>query len=679
MLHAALLWTGLLAALPGDAPPSPQDLKTYDALEHKAGRDAPAKVKLALWCEAHGLDAQRLKHLAQAVLTDPGNATARGLLGQTHFEGRWESPDRAGERIRTDERRAARQAEYNRRRDELVEKEDRLGQLSRRIEHLYQAGVARTNGRLVEALEKLRGKKRHELARAHANLGIWCGANGLEGEALAHVTTAIHFDPSREASWRHLGYVKRHGRWTGPEQAAAEEKEEREQRQADRHWGPLLRRWKAWLGDTSATNREQAEAHLATVTDPRAVSTLRDVFGTRSEDDQCRLASLLCRIDDPRASRVLAEVAVGTPFASARTAAIEALRKRPRRDYAGELVGRVRDKIEYSVERVRGPGTRGVLVVDTSRAHIVRNYDAPPPFRLDSTFHGYVGYDMNGLPLAAEGIELNRVAHERYASWAQSDIRELEERTAILIAEANLQAQAARQRLVADVNEIEAANRRAEVENPRIVQVLRDTAGAPPDLKADEESCNVWWYDTLGYSYQSPPRVTIVQNAAPYYPPPVLTTCFAAGTSVRTLAGPRPIEAIRVGDQVLAQDESSGALAFQPVVFVHHNPPGNTLRVSLADGTSVVCSVYHRFWRANRGWAMARDLEPGDVLRALGGRARVEKVEPDATQPLFNLDVARSRTFFAGADHLLVHDNTLPDHRLKPFDALPVVEGGRPE
>jgi hypothetical protein len=76
---------------------------------------------------------------------------------------------------------------------------------------------------------------------------------------------------------------------------------------------------------------------------------------------------------------------------------------------------------------------------------------------------------------------------------------------------------------------------------------------------------------------------------------------------------------------------------------------------------------------------MARELKPGDVLRTLGGRVRVTGVEPDTSQPLYNLDVAQTRTFFAGANHLLVHDNTLPDDRLRPFDALPVVEVGRPE
>ena len=62
-------------------PASSHDFKTYDALKGKAGKDAQAQVKLALWCEAHGMNGERVKHLAQAVLSDPKNVTARGLLG----------------------------------------------------------------------------------------------------------------------------------------------------------------------------------------------------------------------------------------------------------------------------------------------------------------------------------------------------------------------------------------------------------------------------------------------------------------------------------------------------------------------------------------------------------------------------------------------------------------------
>jgi hypothetical protein len=173
-------------------------------------------------------------------------------------------------------------------------------------------------------------------------------------------------------------------------------------------------------------------------------------------------------------------------------------------------------------------------------------------------------------------------------------------------------------------------------------------------------------------AYEAPPKPTFAQDATPAYPAPYIRTCFAAGTPVDTLRGPRPIEAIQIGDQVLSQDAASGALSFRPVVFVHRNPTDRTLRIRLRDGDSVVCSVYHRFWRANRGWAQACELKPGDSLRHLGGIVRVASVETDAVQALYNLDVAVSGTFFVGPSKLLVHENTLPDHRLVPVDARPV-------
>ena len=158
-----------------------------------------------------------------------------------------------------------------------------------------------------------------------------------------------------------------------------------------------------------------------------------------------------------------------------------------------------------------------------------------------------------------------------------------------------------------------------------------------------------------------PPKVVAVVNArARCWRRPGSISCFAAGTPVRTLDGPRPIESIRTGDQVLSRDVMTGALAFRPVLAVHHNPPDKTLRVALDNGDAVVASRFHRFWLAGRGWAMARDLKPGEVLRTLDGPARITSVEQAPVQPVFNLDVAEFRTYFVGDSAMLVHDNTLP-------------------
>ena len=115
---------------------------------------------------------------------------------------------------------------------------------------------------------------------------------------------------------------------------------------------------------------------------------------------------------------------------------------------------------------------------------------------------------------------------------------------------------------------------------------------------------------------------------------------------------------------------TTGALSFQPVTGVHHNAPSKTIRVQLDNGETVTASTFHRFWQVGKGWAMAKQLRVGDTLRTLAGITRVVSLEPGSIVPVFNLDVAATRTFFVGLKDALVHDNTLPSPRLDPFDAV---------
>ena len=145
------------------------------------------------------------------------------------------------------------------------------------------------------------------------------------------------------------------------------------------------------------------------------------------------------------------------------------------------------------------------------------------------------------------------------------------------------------------------------------------------------------------------------------------------GNLVRTLDGIRPIESIREGDPVLTQNTTTGALGYQPVVAVYHNPPNATFRIELGN-ESVVATGIHRFWKAGQGWAMARDLKPGDRLRTIGGIAQVKAVEPDKVQPVFNLQIADGDNFFVGDQGVLAHDNSIVSPTEKPFDGVPAIE-----
>jgi hypothetical protein len=379
--------------------------------------------------------------------------------------------------------------------------------------------------------------------------------------------------------------------------------------------------------------------------------------------------SLLGQIDSPLSSRHLAELAVYGDNPEVQKAAARSLKGREPRDYAEWLVGLIRTPMTYEMKPVAGPGSRGSLVIDSPRFRITRTYDAPAAFKLGSNFYGYAGYDANGLPVVIRGRDMGRLRGKHGAEF----LREAEGRTAQMLADAQAEAVIAGARLADDVGELEQIKAMARWLNRHVEDILRIALDAPPSLgEDDEDAWRSWYYERIGYRYTPPPKVVAAVNALPQMPAPRIVSCFAAGTPVRTIEGPRPIESIRTGDQVLSRDVTTGALAFRPVLAVHHNPPDKTLRVALENGDAVVASRFHRFRLAGRGWAMARDLKAGDVLRTLDGPARIRTVEEAPVQPVFNLDVAESRTYFVGDSAMLVHDNTLPPPHpvAPPFDQV---------
>lgn len=639
MPHIALVCWALLGSIPTSMGTS--DAEAYRAAAARAGRDSQAHLKLALWCESHDLKAERAKHLALAVLIDPQNVAARSLLGLIAHDGRWETPEGVVKRIDANEELSGKLAEYNRRR-----------------------------GRVLKQTSQ--SASRAKLASAHLELGVWCNQAGLKAEAAAHFTSAVTLDPSRTNAWRLLGYVRHKGRWMSGEQIAAEQREAVAQREADEHWKPLLERWRGWLADEQ--KRPEAETLLATVSDPRAVKMIARVFRSATGADLDLVVRTLGQIDGPAASRQLAALAILPSSESTRSAAVETLRRREPREYAAMLVEMIETPIRYQFQPVLGPGQPGALAVESKGQRLVGFYDAPDIAQPGPNFFGYVGMGPNGLPVAWRGWEILEM---RNSTQADGYVRLGEDRASMLFAIAEDKALNSQLQLMSDIAAVERQNARISEWNERIGQVLTKTISAPGFvLRNDRNAWQTWWWDKLGYKYEPAPEQepeTIAFMRTVQQAPPAVYSCFAPGTPVRTLGGHRSIEDLQVGDRVLSQDTSTGALSFEPIQVVHHNKPDGTLRVELDNGETLLASIYHRFWRIGKGWAMARELNSGDVLRALGGPARVVSVTPGPVTRLYNLDVAGCRTFFVGRHDALVHDNTLPDPRIKPFDAAPVL------
>jgi hypothetical protein len=72
---------------------------------------------------------------------------------------------------------------------------------------------------------------------------------------------------------------------------------------------------------------------------------------------------------------------------------------------------------------------------------------------------------------------------------------------------------------------------------------------------------------------------------------------------------------------------------------------------------------------------MARDLKPGDTLRALGGVAEVKNIKRGPVEPVYNLKVMQAQSFFVGDRGMLVHDNSPVEPVSQPFDLVPALAG----
>ena len=317
-------------------------------------------------------------------------------------------------------------------------------------------------------------KNNRRLAQAHAELALWCEEKGLAPEATAHFSVAIHFDPYRESTWKRLGYLKRDGRWITRDQAAIADQDQREQKRADKDWEPTLKKWSSLLADKRG--RTNLEKLLATVTDRRALPSVLKVFlATGPEDVQLCRVRLLGQIDDPASSRALAAQAIQSGFGSVRRQAIEILKGRPPRDYAGDLVEMIHGPMRYEVKPVSAHDSPGALAINAPRFRMLRTYEVPPAFELDDeSFKGYISYSDNGLPI----VVTNRDRTEMYMmsgtpGFVANRFREIEVRTGAMLFMAN---EVARDRMAADIRMIESANRQAELANARIIPVLESTA-----------------------------------------------------------------------------------------------------------------------------------------------------------------------------------------------------------
>ncbi|MFI1471614.1 polymorphic toxin-type HINT domain-containing protein [Streptomyces wuyuanensis] len=128
----------------------------------------------------------------------------------------------------------------------------------------------------------------------------------------------------------------------------------------------------------------------------------------------------------------------------------------------------------------------------------------------------------------------------------------------------------------------------------------------------------------------------------------------------------RPIEQIKIGDQVLAADPETGESGPRRVDATIHTPDDRdftSITVDEADGDgSLTATGHHPFWvGSDRKWKNAAALTPEDSLRTPdGGTARINAVRHwTGLAPAYNLTVNDLHTYYVLADNtpVLVHNS----------------------
>lgn len=94
-----------------------------------------------------------------------------------------------------------------------------------------------------------------------------------------------------------------------------------------------------------------------------------------------------------------------------------------------------------------------------------------------------------------------------------------------------------------------------------------------------------------------------------------------AGTLVATADGEKPIEEIKVGDQVYATDPETGESGLFTVTDTFSHTAEAVMEIEI--GTDRIrATPEHPFWVEGHGWTKAGDLHPGDCVASLEGKCR---------------------------------------------------------
>ena len=577
-------------------------------------KNAPHLVESALEAELAGDAAARRELVEQALDADADYAPARWQKGEIKFQGSWKTPEEVAAVVNRDQRWAD-----------------------------YKQQRAASD----------------ESPAAHAKLAQWCQRQGLADEERYHWANVLLAAPNHQQARERMGLRPYQGGLFTETEIAKHQEQEKAAKLAAKQLKPRLAQLCKEATGSMPRQRDQALAEIRQIADPQAIEPLQEAIFevVRKGNDRFRknlalaLIGALSNMPQHEATLHLLKHAVYSKMPEVRKAAAEALRPRQSTDYVPLLMAALQAPVEADVAVVYAPDgmVRMVETVSQKGAVVSSNHVRSTNFEVEG-------------------------AMTRNQATTST--------TAVL----NSHLDRAGRRAESTQSRVDRINARSEKVNDRIRETLKIATGK--DHGSNAES---WWsawreHNELSYMMDEPTYETYVEEtytqAYEQAPPTSMVLvpeprpaceCFAPGTPVWTQAGPIAIEQIKIGDFVLAQDPSTGELAYHPVVETTVGPLSPVVALNLGD-ESIISTLGHRYWVNGRGWAMAKELPADSSLHVLSGAVPLKAVESAGELECHNLIVDGFHTFFVGKSRLLVHDKTCPRPTLSVTPGLPSLK-----
>lgn len=469
-------------------------------------------------------------------------------------------------------------------------------------------------------------RRRRDLVRKtpadHLRLADWCASVGLADQERVHVLCAYYLHPTLPGLLKRLGLAHYGGRIMSREQIAALKKEAHRADTQLKKWKAELARLRTAIDGDNLDHRVAALGRLRAIRDPAAIPALEQVFGDAlSTGGAQAVVAALAAMPEQAATDSLVRHALFSPDEMVRRQAAESLRPRSLFSYVPTMISALQSPIQVSYESVPYPSGAGHRLT-LYQVGPLRDYSfvsgSAPTRRIDVTV-------------------ARRSGHVTVQGQADPDT--------------TLQDQA----LAAQATEHNTLAQRLNERTGTALGIATEN-----NLGTDPKDWWNWWLD-YNEIYRPPynrvyQRTRFANTAGPTFYR--YTSCFVAGTPVWTLTGPMPIEKIRVGESVLAQEPETGELGYRPVIATTVRPTSPLIEIRVGEDV-IRATRGHPFWVSGLGWQMAKELKAGQWLHTARGPRRIERVEQRGEAVCYNMVVADYDTYFVGNEQVLVHDNNL--------------------